>query len=231
MYGIADLVDPAVITPEMMQLLLITDADLANNEKNFPKKDDYVIAITGNGLATWQVRGVAPFYGEGSFLQRDGSYDLQVVAEERSYFPSVFVNIWTQRFDARQTYVGYDLYKVVEGPRFTWLGRYPDGWIGRRARLALFPEYVANALVHVSTSKYNPSNSVSVFRDEVLIDRVRLSEGTEHTFKLVPIARTSPTVFRFEVDRTFVPQKLHLNRDKRELGAMIRLEPFAAKGK
>jgi hypothetical protein len=215
----------------MRKLISISDAELANNEKNWPKKDDYVIAMTGNELATWQVRGVGPFYSEGSFLQKDGSYDMQEVAGERLYFPSVFINVWTNGLDFRQTYVGYELYRVIAGPRFTWLGRYPDGWVGRRARLTLYPEYVASALVHVATSRYNPNNSVSVFQDDVLIDKAPLSEGKEHTFKLRPVSKDVPTVFRFEVERTFVPQKLHLNKDKRELGAIVRFEPFAAKGK
>jgi hypothetical protein len=232
-YGIGDLIDPAVVTPEIKQLLPIeaSEAELANNEKNWPKKNDYVLAITGNELATWQVRGVGPYYSDGSFLQRDGSYDMQEVAGERSYFRSAFINIWTFGLEFGQTYAGYELYRVIGGPRFTWLGRYPDGWMGRRARLTLYPEYVANALVHVATSRYNPRNSVSVFQDDVLIDKAALSEGNEHTFKLKPVSKDVPTVFRFEVERTFVPQKLRLSKDKRELGAFVRLEPFAAKGK
>jgi hypothetical protein len=231
LYGIADLVDPAVVTPEMRQLLSISDEALANNEKNFPRKDDYVIDITGNELATWQVRGVAPYYREGSFLLKDGSYDMEMVAGRRAYFPSAYINLWNSHLGFAQTYVGYEIYRVVRGPRFTWLGRYPDGWMGRRARLTLFPEYVDHALVHISTSRYNPINSVSVFENDVLIDKMALSEGKEHTFKLRPVSTDAPTVFRFDVARTFVPQKLHLNKDKRELGAFVRLEPMAAKSK
>jgi hypothetical protein len=229
LYGIADLVDPAIITREMRELLSVSDADLKNNEKNLPKKDDFIVSINGNELGTWQVRGVGPFYSDSSFLQKDGSYDMEKVAENRSYFPALLINVWTDRPAFMPTYVGYKLYRVTAGPRFNWLGRYPDGWMGRQARLILYPNHISSALVHVSTSEYNPGNAVCLYRDDVLLERASLSVGNEHTFKVTPVDKQSPTVFRFEVERTFVPRTLHLNKDKRELGAFIRLEPFAAK--
>jgi hypothetical protein len=227
LYGIADVLDPGVVTPEMRELMGITDADLAANEKHFPKLDDYVIVMTGNDLATWQIRGAAPYYSEGSFLRRDGGYDMQPIAGERSYFPSAFINIWDFGIDFRQTYVGYELYRITAGPRFTWAGRYPDGWMGRRARLTLYPKYVANALVRVSTSRYNRNNRVRVYRNDTLVETAPLPEGEERVFKLQPDGEAAPSVFRFEVEKYFVPRKLHLNKDERELGAIIRLEPFA----
>jgi len=229
LYGIADLIDPNVITLKMRQLLSITDAMLAANEGNVPKKGDYVLDITGDNLGTWQTRGVGPFYSDGSFLVQDGAYEMQELGNERSFFPAAFLNVWTHRAELRQTYIGYKIYRVSEGPKFTWLGRFPDGWMGRRTRLILYPEYVKNALVHVVTPKYNPINTLRLYRDDVLIDSVVLPQGKEQTFNLQTADR--PTLFRFELDRTFVPSQLHLNRDDRELGALISLEPFAALAK
>jgi hypothetical protein len=226
-YGIADLIDPAVVTREMRELRSVSDADLRRNEKNWPKKDDYVIAITGDKLATWQVRGVAPWYSEGSDLEKDGSYDMRMIAEGRQYAPELFVNIWTHRLTMKRTYVGYQLYKVISGPRFTWFGKYPDGWLGRRAELTLYPSAVGHARVYLATSKYNPRNRVSVFKDEKAFNSVPLVEGKEEMVDLV--CDDHPTTFRFEIERIFVPKMLRLNKDTRELGVRVRLEPFEPK--
>ena len=225
-YGIADLIDPAVVVPEMRGLLSVTDADLAANEAKYPKETDYVIAMTGDELATWQVRGVSPYYSEGSQLQRDGSYDMEQVAEGRAYFPAAFLNIWTLRPDVRQAYVGYQIYKVRIGPRFVWLGRFPDGWIARSARLKLYPQHVSKALAHISTSPYTPGNNLRVFQDDVLVAEAVLSKGSEYSIALTSTARDGPTTFRFEVDQTFSPKRLGLSKDRRELGARLRLEVF-----
>lgn len=225
LYGIADLIDPAIVTPEVRELLALTDADLAANEKNYPKTDDYVIALTGDELATWHVRGVSPYYSEGSFLNRERSYEMQQIAESRVYFPAVFLNVWTLRPEFRNAYVGYEIYRVKQGPRFLWFGRYPDGWIGRAARLVLYPERVRGAIAHISTSKHVPVNAVTVFRDDVLVERAVLKEGSEHSFRLTP-SPGEAAVFRFEVERAFVPKSIGMGKDKRELGALVWLEPL-----
>lgn len=226
LHGIGDVLDPAVVTPQVRELLGITDADLAANAKRPPRKGDYVIAVVGDELATWQVRGVGPFYSEGSTLRRNGAYELEEVASRRIYFPSLFINVWNLRPDARQAYVGYELYRVIDGPRFTWFGRYPDGWIGKEARLTLYPQHVSTALLHVSTPRVLAANEVKLFQDERLIETVSLSADQEHTFRLAP--GPAPTEFRVEVARTFVPNDLRITRDNRRLGVLTRLEPFRA---
>ena len=222
--GIADLVNPAVITKDLMDLREVAEADLRANEANFPRQGDYVFAITANKLATWQVRGVAPFYSTGSELHADGAYVMREVAEDQIHYAGPFVNIWTGWPDFRDTYMGYKLYQVTAGPRFTWLGRYPDGWIQKQARLTLYPEYVSRALVHVGTSKYTPSNAIHVFEGDTLVASAMLSDGREHTFSLV--CKAAVTKYRFEVERAFVPKTVGMNNDARELGAFVRLEPF-----
>jgi len=72
-------------------------------------------------------------------------------------------------------------------------------------------------------------NAIRVFEDGVAVDKAMLFEGREQTFQLKASASGRPTTFEFEVERTFVPKKIHLNDDSRELGALVRLEPFAPK--
>jgi hypothetical protein len=213
----------------MRELLSVSDSDLQANEKNWPKKADYVVAFTGNLLGTWQIRGVSPFYSDGSDLQKDGGYEMNLISETRRYFPALFFNVWTRRPDFQQTYAGYKLYRVVDGPKFRWLGKYPDGWIGKSARLTIYPAYIDRVLVTVATSKYNPQNGITVLEHGAVRGRASLSEGQEHTIELTAQRGSEPTVFEFDVARTFVPKKLHINDDARELGVMVRLQPFAPK--
>jgi hypothetical protein len=226
-YGIGDLVDPATVASKhMLEMLHISEADLRANETNFPARGAYLLSTTADKLGTWQVRGVAPFYSSGSVLDCDGSYIMEVVGEDRLYRVGLFWNRWTKRPDLSSTYIGYKLYKVRTGPRFTWLGRYPDGWIGKQARLTLFPEFTSYTMLHVATSKYTPYNVIRVFRAGSLVETVTLSAGMEHTFRLT--CGEKPTEFRLEVERTFVPKKLRMNDDERELGVFTRLEPAKA---
>jgi hypothetical protein len=221
--GIASNINPAVLTPEIKQLVHLTDEVIRDNER-WPKEGDYVLTFTGNLLGTWEVRGIAPWFSDGSDLQRDGSYDMTIVEEKREYFPAAFLNIWTHRPNADALYSGFQLYRINKGPRFTWLGRYPDGWTTGRARLTMYPRYANHAEAHVSTSPNNPSNHVSVYRNDVLYAQADLSTGNEWSCPLSAAGDDKPTTFRFEVARTFVPMKIHLNRDKRELGVLVRLE-------
>ncbi len=151
---------------------------------------------------------------------------MQLLSQDSVYYPAPFMNVWTHRPELRRVNVGFEIYKVLQGPRFTWLGKYPDGWMGKRARLTLYPAYVSRAYVHISTSKYNPDNSITVSENGVVIDKEALSQGSERTIQL-KTAAGEPTVFEFSVKRTFIPKALRLNGDTRELGAMVRLEPFA----
>jgi hypothetical protein len=171
---------------------------------------------------------VAPWFSDGSDLRRDGGYDMELLTEQRIYFPAAFLNVWTLHPDAREVYLGYQLYRVAGDPRFTWVGKYPDGWMGKTARLTMYPAQVTHAEVYISTSKYNPENRVSAYRDDVLIGRSELTPGKEWTLPLDASAKDRPTTFRFEVERTFVPRNFRLSRsDIRQLGARIRLESLA----
>jgi hypothetical protein len=69
-------------------------------------------------------------------------------------------------------------------------------------------------------------NVVRVFRNGVLLDTVAVTRGRESTLELM--GGDAPAVFRFEVQHTFVPKKVHLNADPRELGVFVHSEVFGA---
>lgn len=223
--GIADLVDPAVNTPGLMKLLHITPQQIDDNEKSLPRRGDYLLVMTGNKLATWFVRGAAPYFSVDSLLLRQGEFDMVPVAEDRSFVTSLFMNIWTHHVQLVPTYVGYKLYRVTsDRPRLLWRGRYPDTWIGKSASVRLYPEFGRRALFTVSTPDFNSPNRLTVIQDGEIVRRMTLIAGHEESFELENSGQHVPTRIEFEVQRTSVPKKLKLNDDKREIGIFVRIE-------
>ena len=223
--GVADLLDPAVATPEVMRLLRITHEQLAANRRSLPREGDYLLLMTGNKLATWFVRGVTPYYSEDSILGRDRAYDLIPVAEGRAFAPGAFMNVWTYRLNLARTYVGYKLYKVTNrSARIVWTGRYPDGWLGPVSSVRLSSDYGERARVTLSTPGFNSPNRVRVWKDGKLLRDLALTEGHEVQFDVA--TGGTGAALNFFVERTAVPRELGLNRDKRELGVLSRIEPL-----
>lgn len=228
--GIADLLNPAVTTPTMRKLLDISQKQLDNNESALPRKDDYLLVMTGNKLATWFVRGVTPHYSDESILRRDDAYEMIPVAENRVFMPSAFLDIWADKLYFGPTYFGYKLYRVTsERPKLVWRGRYPDGWIGSGATLRLFAEFGKKAVVTVSTPEFNSPNRVTVRRGGVVMQDLRLVAGKAVTFEVDVAEGDNPTSLRFSVARTVVPKDLKLNNDTREIGILLQVERGSTK--
>lgn len=225
--GIADLLNPEVVTPKIVKLLNISQKQLDDNEKALPSKNDYLLLMTGNKLATWSVRGVTPHFSEDSLLKKIGAYDLIPIAENKLSYPSAFLNIWTDSINVGSTYLGYKLYKISgDRAKVIWKNRHPDGWIGKTASLRVFPEYGDRALVTVSTPSFNSPNRLTVTQDHVITQRLDLIAGKELSFEITIDGGTVPTNLQFAVDSVAVPKKLKINKDKRELGVLIRLEHY-----
>lgn len=224
--GIADLLNPEVATPEILKLLSISQEQLDNNVKSLPTKDDYLLVMTGDKLGTWFVRGVTPYFSKDSILKKYGAYDMKLVAEDKLFSPSAYLNIWTNKLYFGSTYFGYKLYRVLDNrPKIFWRNRYPDGWIGKTASITLFPEFGKHVLITVSTPNFNSPNRLNVTQDGVQIKSLALIEGKELSFEICNCGKKVPTIIKFFVEKTAVPRKLKINKDKRELGILIRAEP------
>jgi hypothetical protein len=223
--GIADLLNPSVVTPEMLSLLKVTRTMLDENMKALPKKGDYVLAFTGNKLATWFLRGVTPYYSEDSFLKKEGAYDMELVAGQQIVTPAIYPHVWTHLPAAGETSLGYKLYKVLEDkPKFFWKGRYPDGWVGSESSVMVNPSYGKPIVVKLSVPAYALPSTIRVSRDGNLLEMLTVSNTDEITLHLGE-APADSTVITFDVPKTVVPKKLNLNSDDRALGARLSLDP------
>jgi len=225
--GIADVLDPAVTSnKQILELLHVTQAQIDENVNNVPQLGDYLLVITGSKLASWFSRGVTPYYTEDSILKIQGVYDMELVAEKKIVAPAVYVHIWTRKLVAEETYIGYKLYRILNArPKFLWKGRYPDGWIGNSASIKVFPEFGKRVLVTASTPNFNSPNRLVVMQDDVMIQDLILRDGKEFSFEIRTDGEKIPTNIQFLVEKANIPKDLKINKDTRELGMLIRVEP------
>jgi hypothetical protein len=222
--GIADVLDPAVTSNiEILKLLNVSRLQLDENIKNLPKQGDFLLVITGSKLATWSLRGVAPYYSVDSLLKTQGVYDMDLVAERQIKVPALYLHIWTNHLVAEETSIGYKLYKAIDnGPKFLWKGRYPDGWIGKEASLQVNTNYRRPVVIKLSVPNFALPNKVTISKDGHLFKELELTDTDERVLTLSDVAER-PTTFQFEVQNAIVPKNIKLNKDTRELGLRITL--------
>jgi hypothetical protein len=223
--GIAELLDPAVLKPELMELLEVTPEKLEENVRKIPRKGQYLLVFTGNKLATWFLRGVTPYFTEDSLLKLENVYDMELVAQKSIETPATYLHAWTHRMDSSSTYVGYKLYRVLtDKPRFLWRGRYPDGWVGFKSSLKIDSTYAKRMTLKMSVPPFTLPNRVRITRDGALFKEVEFKDTNEVTIDLGP-APADSTQLIFEVARAVSPKDIRMNKDDRKLGARIALVP------
>ncbi|WP_394789269.1 hypothetical protein [Rhodoferax sp.] len=221
--GIAEVLDPAVATPEMLDLLQVTPSQMEANVNNMPRKGEYLLVFTGNKLATWFLRGVTPYYSEDSMLKLEHVYDMELVAEKSIQLPAVFLHEWTKKLDFGLSYVGFKLYRVLtDKPRFLWRGRYPDGWVGFKSSLKIDRTFGKPVMLKLSAPDFTLPNRVSITKDGVLLKVLEFNDPNQVTVDLGPPPADS-TQLSFEVERAIAPKDIRLNKDSRKLGLLITL--------
>ena len=232
-HGISDILDPDVTSldrpdnVEILRLLGVTKKMLEDNFKNVPKEGDYLLTLTGGELATWFLRGVAPYYSEGSVLQAQGAYDMRLVAEKRETVRAVDVNIWTGRPACEKHWIGYQLYQVMSAPRFVWRGRYPDGWTEKKSSLTVYSSYGRPVVIKFSAPKGSLPEKVTIKKDGVFYKDYDILDTNEQTFALSGVV-DKPVLFEFEVDHAFRPSEIGIGPDARSTGMLLRLDSMPA---
>ncbi|MGF6611006.1 hypothetical protein OKW45_005928 [Paraburkholderia sp. WSM4175] len=222
--GIADLLDPAALNPELMAILDVTPAQIEQNKKSLPRKGDYLLVFTGSKLATWFLRGVTPYYRPESLLKSEKMYPMHLVSEQTTSSPAIFIHTWTHRPKSATTWLGYKLYQIDGNePRYLWNGRYPDGWMGARGTLHINPEFSQPVIVRVSAPPFTLPNRVTITKNGRPFQVIELTDTNERAVQLRP-SSSGTDVFDFTIERTSTPHMLGLSDDKRELGIRISLD-------
>jgi hypothetical protein len=222
--GIADALDPAVPTPEILKLLSVTQQQLDDNYKNFPRRGDYLLVFTGDMLAHWFLRGVAPYNNEDSLLKEQNAYDMSLVAQRRLSFPAFFINVWTKKVSIDTVGVGYKIYRILEDePKILWRGRYPDGWVGNDASLEVNPSYNMPIVVKYSSPYFALPNRLTIFKNGEMFKDIAINDTNEQTLVLSE-QPNSPVFFEFKVGNACSPKSVKLNNDFRVLGLRLSLD-------
>jgi len=226
--GIADVLDPEVTSDkELLKMLHVQQDQIDLNVNNLPKHGDYLLVITGSKLATWFLRGVTPYYSKDSILKTQGAYDMELVAEHRIETPALYFHIWTHQLVGEETYIGYKLYRVLEDePKFLWRGRFPDGWIGRKASLQVNSTYHRSVIIKLSAPNFALPNKVIINKNDHPFKVLELTDTDEKVLKLSDDAQ-EPSLYEFEVQNAIIPENINLNNDTRELGLRITLDTTA----
>lgn len=225
--GIGDIINPQTITDkDVMKLLNITPTMIDDNVKNLPKAEDYLLVFTGKKIATWFLRGVTPYFSSDSALKLDGSYDLELMADERISSKVVYFNIWSKRLDAGNSELGYKLYRVKSRqPKFVWRNHFLDGWVGRSSSLVVNSSYGKPLYIKVSIPQFNLPNGIRIFKNGALYKKVNFVNADEKVV-LLSGKINDGDVYTFQVDRVVSPEELGINNDTRELGARLDLHQY-----
>ena len=219
--GISDLLQGDDASSEVRHLLGISEAQMRGNLRAAPRKGDYVLVFTGRKVATWFLRGVAPYLSEGSELARSPNYTLTLTARKEIRVPSLQFNVWTGKLEYERSSLGYQLFEVMDDPKFFWRGRYPDGWIGRKASLLVTKNYGSTPELRLSSPNFLQPNAVTITKNGQLFRRLEITSTDEITLKLD--APTEDAIYEVEVTRTVAPAEINFNADTRKLGLLIRL--------
>lgn len=222
-FGIADLLDPAVYNPELGKLLGVTKKDLADNFKNLPKKDDFLLVFTGEKLATWFLRGVTPYYTPDSILHKEDMYDMTLVDNHEFSKSAIFQHVWFNKLNFANTKLGYKIYRIDSNSyKYFWRNRYPDGWSTKDSELLLSSDYKKPVAIRLSAPSYNLPNKVTIYKNHNRLTTVDLTDSSEKTL-LLDSMPTNFESYQFSVERTVSPLELKINKDKREIGVRLEL--------
>ena len=228
--GIMDTLDPYVTdldrpgNAEMMRMLGVTKEKLAENFGNLPRKNDFLVTFTGGELATWFLRGVAPYYNDESQLRRQGAYDMHLIADKRETIPGVYLNLWSGRLVCERRWLGYKLYQVTsDQPKFLWRGRYPDGWTEGVSSITVNPSYDRAVVIKFSAPKERLPLKMTIKRDGTFFKEVDISSTDEQTLTLADKVNR-PVTFEFSLDHTARPEMLAASQDARPTGILLRLD-------
>jgi hypothetical protein len=218
--GINDILNNIEITPEAAEIMGIKN--IPKKETRWPKKGDFILVFTGEKLAYWHVRGVAPYYIPNKPLLLNRGFDLQLIASDKK-INKVFYLDDTKRLKFGDIYTGYQLFQVNDVPHILWDGRYEDSWVGKKAKCNIYPESIKREFnFQLNVLKPCIPNKLEIFLNKRLIKTIEIvHEGTQVISIQSDGVKGKSIEIEFNLEKTFIPKNLGINNDTRELGAMI----------
>jgi hypothetical protein len=109
-YGISDIAEDALISPEDLKLYDVKSAP--DRAARLPRDNDFILVFTANVPSKWILRGVSPYvHVTGSALKAKG-FDLEKVAGREIKWRGIEIGLPSLIPRAYKYSTGYELYKV-----------------------------------------------------------------------------------------------------------------------
>lgn len=237
--GIKSFVNDQELTPETLRLYGVTE--IPDKDAFIPKQGDFILLDTGARQSNWELRGISPRGGRNpaeirtllNRLNSGGNFAMERVSGDT--FGWKGMEIHPSGIALKDYTAGYELYRVsgspvqagtdtAQSPELFWEGRWEDGWIGRKAGVAIAPGMKADRLL---LSGYVPKHvlpcRLTVTGGEGILKDVLFENSGPFAFfiDLNPPPTGDGLRLELNVSRTFIPKAVNENDDTRELGIRV----------
>jgi len=228
--GLQDIIDNVTIPAETLKLYQVSAVPETNTRH--PRKNDYIMTMTGNRQSPWALRGIVPFLNEKGSSYKMRGLELEHIRTTTIQWNGLefMVPVLQPRMQTYST--GYTLYKVLDPlPAVMWEGRWPDHWISRSAWCSLRiskqkKEFVFNGFV----TKYTIPALLNILKDDKIIKKVPLRKRGRFSFTVVIPSTEHDGLFRigFSIEKTFNPKDLGQSNDHRNMSVRLRVKDLEA---
>ncbi len=224
--GVQDIINNMEISAETLKLYQVSE--IPNREARYPRKNDYILTLTGNRQSPWVLRGISPFLNEKDSLYKMRGLELENIRKANIQWNVLELTVPFFRPKFRTYSAGYSLYKVLDPlPTVIWEGRWADDWIGNSAQCSLRiskqkKEFVFRGFV----TEYTVPSLFNILKDNKIIKKVPLDSSGPFSFTVEIPSTERDGLFRigFNAEKTFNPKDLGLSNDNRNLSIRLRVQ-------
>lgn len=221
--GVQDIINNMEISADILKLYQVSE--IPNRESRYPRKNDYILTLTGNRQSPWVLRGISPFLNEKGSVYKARGLDLEMIATDNIKWNEV---VFTAPFllpKLRTFSNGYSLYKVNDPlPTVIWEGRWSDNWISSKAKCSLRVIKPGKGFTFEGfVSEHTIPTSLNIMKDNKIIKKVNLDKSGTFYFTVEISSREKDDFIHigFNTEKTFNPKDLGLSNDNRNLSVQL----------
>ena len=224
--GVQDLINNMEISADILKLYQVSE--IPNRESRYPRKNDYILTLTGNRQSPWVLRGISPFLNVKGSVYKSRGLDLEMIATDNIKWNGIEVVAPFLLPKIRTYSTGYSLYKVKDPlPTFLWEGRWSDNWISSNAKCSLRISKLGKRFTFEGfVSEHTIPTSLNIIMDNKITKKVTLYEAGlfSFTLEIFSAEKNGFVHVEFNPGKTFNPKNLGLSNDNRNLSVRLRVK-------